>query len=374
MAETDDTTLLYIALQYIAGLGAHRSARLLSQFGSIHQFVHADARRLKNLRLDADITAQLRDLARLGRQSTPGKQALTALKRIDAEGWYALTWEDQRYPALLREIPAPPPLLYINGSVQLLSSAQIALVGSRHASPAGLETAHRFAVELGRCGLTITSGLALGIDAASHRGALDAGCATIAVVATGLDGVYPRRHRGLAQEIARVGAIVSEFPLGTAPIARHFPQRNRILSGLSLGVMVVEAALRSGSLITARYALEQNREVFAVPGSINNPVSKGCNALIQQGAKLVETTADVLVELPGLSSHTPAAASSAPSGVDGLDAMQTTLLEAVGFEPTHTDTVVKRTGLPAATVLATLMQLQLLGCVAEGPGGYSRIR
>ena len=375
MVKPDDTTLLYIALQYITGLGARRTAQLLPKFDSIQQFINADPQQLKSLRLNADIVSALRDLAHRGHSSDAGKQALTALQRLDSEGWQAVTWADSRYPPLLREAPAPPPLLYVNGSVELLSSTQIAMVGSRHASPAGMETARQFGGELSRAGLVVTSGLALGIDGACHQGALQVGSPTIAVVATGLDSVYPRRHAKLAQQIAQQGAIVSEFPLGTAPNAKHFPQRNRIISGLSLGVLVVEAALRSGSLITARYALEQNREVFAIPGSINSPVSKGCNALIQQGAKLVETTADVLVELPDLGVDI-AVQERVTSATDLLQGQETAqrILAAVGFEPTTTDQIIARSGLPTAAVLATLMQLELLGLIAECPGGFSRLR
>ncbi len=375
MVKPDDTTLLYVALQYIAGLGARRTARLLPQFDSIQQFINADPQQLKSLRVNADVTLALRDLAHRGHTSDAGKQALTALQRLDSEGWHAITSADSRYPMLLREIPAAPPLLYVNGSVELLASTQIAMVGSRHASPAGLETARQFGADLSRAGLTVTSGLALGIDAACHRGALQADSPTIAVVATGLDSVYPRRHSALAQQIAENGAIVSEFPLGTAPNAKHFPQRNRIISGLSLGVLVVEAALRSGSLITARYALEQNREVFAIPGPINSPVSKGTNGLIQQGAKLVETTADVLAELPMLGVNT-AAVTSAAAAIPPMQGDETALLilAAVGFEPTNTDKIIDRSGLPAAAVLSTLMQLELLGHIAECPGGFSRLR
>ncbi|MGI9287853.1 MAG: DNA-processing protein DprA, partial [Pseudomonadales bacterium] len=377
MVKPDDTALLYIALQYIPDLGARRTAQLLPQFDSIHQFVNASTQRLRSLRLDASVASELRELACQGHSCSAGKQALTALQRLDAEGWHVVTWEDPRYPSLLREIPAPPPLLYVNGSVELLDSMQIAMVGSRHASAAGLETARQFGAELSRSGLTVTSGLALGIDAACHRGALQTDSPTIAVVATGLDSVYPRRHDALAQQIAQNGAIVSEFPLGTAPNAKHFPQRNRLISGLSLGVLVVEAALRSGSLITARYALEQNREVFAIPGSINSPVSKGCNALIQQGAKLVETTGDVLAELPSqgfnIEKNEGAAAPIAINSLEGQETAQQ-ILAAIGFEPTHTDKIIDRSGLPAAAVLATLMRLELLGHIAECPGGFSRVR
>ena len=210
---------------------------------------------------------------------------------------YAITFNEANYPYQLKEIADPPPILFVRGNPDLLAAPQIAIVGSRNPSASGEETAFNFAKTLSQHGFTITSGLALGIDAASHRGALSAKGYTIAVAGTGLDRVYPARHKDLATEIVNTGAIISEFPPGTTAKANHFPRRNRIISGLCQGLLVVEAAKQSGSLITARMALEQNREVFAIPGSIHNPLARGCNALIRQGAKLVETTQDILEEL-----------------------------------------------------------------------------
>ena len=222
---------------------------------------------------------------------------------------FLITFEDGLYPRALREIPDPPPLLFVRGNPAVLSRPQIAITGSRNPTQAGADNAHEFAAALCQAGLTVTSGLALGIDSCAHRGALAASGATLAVSGTGADRVYPSRNLELAHEILRFGAIVSELPLGSGPRAEHFPRRNRILSGLSLGVLVVEAALHSGSLITARLAAEQGREVFAIPGSIHSPLARGCHALIRQGAKLVESAADVLEELAALA---PGSGSSHP--------------------------------------------------------------
>lgn len=220
------------------------------------------------------------------------------LKALVQHNAYLLAWTDSHYPPRLREINRPPPILFIKGNKEALSQPQLAIVGSRQASQYGIETAYRLSREMGQAGLIITSGLALGIDKASHEGALITSSPTIAVLGSGLDIIYPFTHRTLAQHIlTKQGTLLSEFPFGTSPKPAHFPQRNRIISGLSLGTLVVEAALRSGSLITARYALEQNREVFAIPGSIYNPLSVGCHQLLKQGAKLVMTPQDILEEL-----------------------------------------------------------------------------
>ncbi len=212
---------------------------------------------------------------------------------LKQQGNSVLTINDALYPYQLKQIDNPPPLLFVRGNEHILSQRQIAIVGSRNPSASGLQTATAFAKSLSQAGFIITSGLALGIDAASHQGALNAGGETIAVAGTGLDRVYPARNKRLATDIVNSGALISEFPPGTAAQANHFPRRNRIISGLCMGLLVVEAAQRSGSLITARMALEANREVFAIPGSIHNPLARGCNALIKEGAKLVENTHDI---------------------------------------------------------------------------------
>jgi DNA processing protein len=250
-----------------------------------------------------------------------------------------LTVTDPRYPPQLADIHDPPPLLYVRGEVQLLSEPQIAIVGSRNPTPGGAEITQEFARHLTGYGLIVTSGLAQGIDGAAHLGALENG-RTIAVFGTGLDRVYPAAHRTLARQIAENGALVSEFPPGCEPLAQNFPRRNRLISGLSLGVLVTEAALKSGSLITARTALEQGREVFAVPGSIRNPLARGCHALLRDGAKLVESAADILAELAPLLrvALTATATAVAPldlalDGVTGLDSDSRAVLKAMGYEP-----------------------------------------
>jgi DNA processing protein len=278
------------------------------------------------------------------------------------------------YPELLRQIPDPPPLLYVHGSIEALHTPQLAMVGSRNPSAGGQETARAFAAHLAGVGLTITSGLALGIDAASHTGALDSGGITVAVMGTGLDRVYPARHRELAHEIvSRGGALVTEFPISTGPRPENFPRRNRIISGLSLGTLVVEAAPRSGSLTTARHAVEQGREVFAIPGSIHNPMARGCHALIRQGAKLVETAADILEEL-GVRIETVAENTlPCPPEPGMLSPDQMQLLDSMGFDTISVDQLVARSGLTAAAVSSMLLILELDGRVVSQAGGrYTR--
>ena len=283
---------------------------------------------------------------------------------------------DPGYPTRLRELPNPPSALFLHGDPDLLCLPQLAIVGSRNPSTGGRRNAHDFAAHLASAGLVIGSGLATGIDAAAHQGALDADGLTLAVTGTGLDRVYPAKNRSLAHEIAMSGLLVSEFPIGTPPLPANFPRRNRILAGLSLGTLVVEAALKSGSLITARLATESGREVFAIPGSIHNPLARGCHALIRDGAKLVETGAHVLEELApllseaGFSAREPTPASSQTPGLDEpMDAQHRELLDAMGFDPVTTDELVKRTGFPAAEVSSILLLLELQGHVSSGAGG-----
>ena len=294
-------------------------------------------------------------------------------------GNHILTCRDSEYPHLLQQLPDPPPLLYVHGNVSLLGEPQLAMVGSRNPSTPGKQAAREFAQHLASTGLVITSGLALGIDAASHQGALDVDMPTIAVMGTGLDRVYPARHRDLAYAIAEQGALVSEFPIGTSPRAGNFPQRNRIISGLSLGTLVVEAAKRSGSLITARYASEQGREVFAIPGSIHNPLSRGCHHLIRQGAKLVETAQDVVDELGALAGacapDTRTSTDSARHNATDLDSDYTQLLDLMGFEPISINQLVGTSGLTPAEVSSMLLQLEMSGYIAASHGGlYNRLK
>lgn len=285
--------------------------------------------------------------------------------------------ESQHYPNLLREIPDHPPLLFVHGNVNCLKNVQIAMVGSRTPSPMGEETAYEFAKHLGTQGFTITSGLALGVDAASHRGALKAGAATIAVTGTGLDRVYPAKHRDLAHQIAdNGGALVSEFATGTTPMKENFPRRNRIISGLAIGTLVVEAARQSGSLITAKMAGEQGREVFAIPGSIHNPLARGCHALIRQGAKLVETAEDILEEFNHLISQNSVEISDTndllPELME-LDQDYQNLLNCMGYDTVAVDQLIDRSGLTAEAVSSMLLVLELQGHIQTAPGGcFSR--
>lgn len=297
---------------------------------------------------------------------------LDALSRLDVA---VVTLASEAYPALLRQIPRPPLLLVVRGHVKALTRPQIAMVGSRNASHAGRETAADFAAALAAAGLVVTSGLALGVDGAAHAGCLDAGGPTIGVAATGPDRVYPVSHTALARRIADGGgAVVTEFLPGDAPRPHHFPRRNRIIAGLSLGTLVVEAAVRSGSLITARHALEQGREVFAIPGSIHNPAARGCHRLIRDGAKLVECVDDILEEL---SWAPPARDVSVASGVscpDGPSGDAARVLSAVDHGPTDFDTVVRRTGLQAAAVSTALLELEMHAWVCKSAGFFSRRR
>jgi DNA processing protein len=291
---------------------------------------------------------------------------------------YLVAAGDPRYPPQLAAVPQMPAAIFVEGDPAALSLAQVAIVGSRAATAAGRETAFHFAERLVAAGFAITSGLATGIDAAAHRGALAAGGVTIAVCGTGLDRVYPQEHRDLAARIAATGALVSEFPTGTPPVAHNFPQRNRLLSGLARGVLVIEAAARSGSLITARHAGEQGRDVMAVPGSIHNPLARGCHRLIKDGAALVETVDDVLAALEVFA---PADATESAAGdaefakVPGraLDSDAEMLLNALGFGPADLDRLVERTGLATSSVISKLQLLELEGRVEVLAGGrYSR--
>jgi DNA processing protein len=295
------------------------------------------------------------------------------LSWLQQENNSIITFNDPAYPPQLKEISDPPPVLFVRGNPALLSRPQIAIVGSRNPSTLGLETAFNFAKSLSQRGFVITSGLALGIDAAGHEGALSAHGLTIAVAGTGLDRVYPARHKDLATRIVKTGAMISEFPPGTSAKANHFPRRNRIISGLCQGLLVVEAARESGSLITARMALEQNREVFAIPGSIHNPLARGCNALIREGAKLVETCQDILEELNLYNQQDD---NSFPvNSQTMLDLEQQTLLNLIMFSPTTIDMLAENTGESVEVISSMLLILELQGYIEATPGGcYTRLK
>jgi DNA processing protein len=361
----------WLTLYHAPGVGAVTFLQLLDQFGDAREILRASTGHLKATGLSPETIAYLRQPDR--------KQIDRDLTWLDQPHNRLITCRDLDYPQLLLQIPDSPPLLYTHGNVDILSSLQISMVGSRNPTVSGRRTASEFAGCLALAGLTITSGLALGIDAASHSGALDAGKPTIAVMGTGLDRVYPASHRDLAHRIAELGALVSEYPIGTPPRPENFPRRNRIISGLSLGTLVVEAATRSGSLISARCAADQGREVFAIPGSIHNPLSRGCHALIRQGAKLVETAQDILDELGTLAAATTVttrssvamSAEQSPELAD--DYMQ--LLESMGYSHTSVDMLVETSGLTPAVVSSMLLQLELKGFIASGPGGlYNRLK
>jgi DNA processing protein len=292
---------------------------------------------------------------------------------------HVLPFTDARYPALLRSTAGCPIALYVVGNADVLNDPQLSIVGSRNPSPGGRDTAFQFAASLAAAGLGITSGLAEGIDSAAHRGALAAQGITLAVLGSGVDVIYPQANRPLSEQIRRQGALISEFPLGTPPRRENFPRRNRIIAALSLGTLVVEAARRSGSLITARLAGDQNRELFAVPGSIHNPMSRGCHELIRQGAKLTETAADILSELnfSALFERLGRASGGPESPLEleaGMDKDHKILLDALGFDPADFDALVVRTGFKPETVSSMMLILELEGHVQAAPGGrYSRV-
>lgn len=362
----------WLTLARARPLGSVAVDKLLQHFGSTEAAVAASATALRASGLS---TAQIEALRK------PDEAGIARdLEWLAGERRGVLSRDDPRYPGLLREAPQAPALLFWNGDLDLLAWPQLAIVGARSATPQGLDNAQAFAHAFARHGLAITSGLALGVDGAAHRGALAADGATIAVCATGLDRVYPARHQALAREIAERGLLISEFPTGVQALPDHFPRRNRIIAGLALGTLVVEAARESGSLITARLAVEAGREVFAIPGSIHNPQARGCHALIRGGAKLVETAEDVLEELaPRLRpwSGTPLAAQkphrSAAPATATHDPHAQAVLDALGDAPLDFDTLASRCAASVAELQATLTALELSGQVAIAAGGrYQR--
>ncbi len=385
---TDNSLADWLRLTLIPGIGGQTQRRLLAAFG---------------------LPAAIFDAGRTAVERVVGPKPARLLFDTDcaaavavAQGWaqqqnqHILTLADEAYPQALLQLPDPPSLIYVRGRLELLNRPALAIVGSRNASPQGAANAEAFAAALAREGFAIVSGLALGIDAAAHRGALHAGADTIAIIGTGADRIYPARNRELALEIAKKGVIVSEFPLGTPAVAANFPRRNRIISGLAQGALVIEAAIESGSLITARLAAEQGKEVFAIPGSIHSPLARGCHHLIRQGAKLVETAQDILEELRG-----PDYSRSEKGGIPPLFSSSTSrtatnslnissreeqekgetaegeagqLLSHVGHDPCTLDELVIRSGFPADRLAALLLQLELNGHVASLPGGrYQRL-
>ena len=351
----------WLQLALTPGIGPATLQRLLRQFGLPQAALARKRAELGAFLTPAVITALDSDAV--------ARAVAQALDWAAQPGHSVITLADETYPPLLLEIPDPPAVLYARGRTELLASPALAIVGSRNATQQGEANAEALGKALSAAGLTIVSGLALGIDAAAHRGGLAGTGSTIAVLGTGIDVVYPSRNAALATEIAGRGLLVSEFPLGTAPAAQNFPRRNRLISGLARGCLVVEAALASGSLITARAAAEQGREVFAIPGSIHSPLAKGCHALIKSGAKLVESAEDVLAELSGF--RPSGYASTTRAAPETQDAG---LLRHMGHDPVDVDSLCSRAGMSAEQVSSELLRLELDGRVAALPGGlYQRL-
>ncbi|MEI7430187.1 MAG: DNA-processing protein DprA [Betaproteobacteria bacterium] len=348
-----DSLYSWLKLTLIPGIGGETQRKLLSGFGLPDAVFSASRSDL------LEVVSE--NSARLILTANNSTLVETACKWSEGDDQHIITLADQDYPRALLEIPDPPSLLYVRGRRELLNCQSLAIVGSRTPTPQGIQNAERFASAFSESGLLITSGLALGIDAAAHRGALAANGNTVAFIGTGIDRIYPARNRDLTIEISKCGAIVSELPIGTPVMASNFPRRNRLISGFSLGVLVVEAAIESGSLITARLACEQDREVFAIPGSIHSPQSRGCHKLIKQGAKLVETAQDVLEELHlNINSTHPE---------HSFTASEVNFLTNMGFDPCGLDDLAFRTGLTADAISVQLLQMELQGRVAVLPGG-----
>jgi DNA processing protein len=376
-AGTEPSLNNWLTLKHAPGIGASAFHTLISAFGSVGAVLDAKPGELRKLAIKEQAIDAL-----CNPDSNPNQGKIKAdLRWLEQADHHLITLSDARYPASLKELNDAPLLLYVRGDPDYLQQPQLAMVGSRNATAAGRNTAKEFAHHLSDVGITITSGLASGIDGASHEGALQGLAGTIAVVAHGLDIVYPAQHQQLAQQISEHGAIVSEMPIGTQLQRGLFPRRNRLISALSLGTLVVEAAQKSGSLITARLALEQNREVFAIPGSIHNPMARGCHQLIRQGAKLVESASDILEDLPLVSrqniaypikkgENTP---EKSKDTLKTLDRDHQKLLKCLAYEPTSIDELVVSSRFSAAEVASMLLILELEGVIASQDGRFTRV-
>jgi DNA processing protein len=348
----------WLALALVDGLPARRAFELTTVLGGPSAVLGADAGALRAAGLAADTIASLRS----ARARATAEREVASRSEVDV-----VTWADERYPARLRTIADPPLALFVRGTLDGDDALAVAIVGSRRASEYGRGVAAELGQGLAEAGVTVVSGLAAGIDGSAHRGALDAGGRTVAVMATGIDRVYPSWHGALARDIVARGALLTEFRQGTPPLQFHFPQRNRIISGLAVGTVVVEAAERSGSLITAEYAMEQGREVLAVPGPVGTPHHRGCHRLIQQGATLVTSVEDVVETLaPALRARIAAARAAAAEAC--LSGVERAVLDALDDGGCHVDAVVASAGRPAGEVLETLLALELRGLVSQRPG------
>ncbi|KTC82691.1 protein smf [Legionella cherrii] len=350
----------YLALNRMERVGPRTVATLQKRWPDLQQMFQLSATELEDAGLSPTLAQTIAgfDLHLI-------QEDLSWLEAADTH--HILTWDSPDYPALLKEIIDPPIVLYVKGQLACLKQPKLAVVGSRNPTITGRENARQFAKAIASHGVTIVSGLALGIDAEAHEGCLEAGGQTIAVLGTGIDRIYPYRHQSLAQKIEQVGLLMSEFPLKSPPTAGHFPRRNRIISGLSLCTLVVESAIKSGSLITARMALEQNRDVLAIPGSIHNPLARGCHYLLQQGAKLVTSVADVLEEL-----RIDSEQQTTDKAILPLASGNKNLVKFIGFEMTTVDQIILRSGCTVEQVTSELAKLELNGAVVSVPGGYMR--
>lgn len=349
----------WIGFNHVAGVGPQRLAALRQRFADLEEAWHADEHALQAAGLDQRTLKNLREARRT--------LDLNALQhRLDELGAAALTLEDADYPALLKELPDAPPVLYVRGSLSTQDNWAVAIVGTRKASTYGRNMAYQLAADLARAGVTVVSGLAVGIDAAAHRGALEAGGRTLAVLPCGIDQVYPPENATLARQIDDHGALLTEFPPGTAAEAKNFPPRNRLISGLSLGVIVVEAGIKSGALITADCAAEQGRDVFAVPGNTTAMASRGTNRLIQDGAKLVITVDDVLTELN--LSREVSVTQTAVQNIAPENEQEQHILQHLGEEPTHIDDLCRLLDMPIAALSSALMLMELKGMVRQVGG------
>ena len=355
----------WLAFNYVSGIGPAKVQALLGAFGSLETAWKASDHELRRVGIESRAIQSLNEV-----RSTFDLDGY--VRRVEESGVSVMTWESEDYPELLREIPAAPPLIFVRGGFAPVDRWAVAVVGTRRLTAYGRQVTRDLVAGLAHNGITIVSGLARGIDAVAHRTALEEGGRTIAVMACGIDKVYPPEHRDLAREIVNDrGAVVSDYPFGAEPESNHFPARNRLISGLSLGVLVVEAGDKSGALITSRFALEQNREVFAVPGNINSPASVGTNRLIQQGGKLVTRVEDILEEL----NLKMVAEQAVANVVLPETAEEAALISQLSSQPLHVDDLGRLTGLPSSLVSSTLTMMELKGMVQQVGGmNYVRLR
>jgi DNA processing protein len=369
--ENQNTLRNWLYLRHTKGVGSSTFRALLDEFGTVEAVFNASHSQLSRLAIKPETIHAITG------QQMPDISA--DLNWSAEKNHHIITLHDKRYPPQLKDLPDTPPIIYVRGDADYLLQPQLAIVGSRNPTAAGRNTAKEFARHLSNAGMTITSGLASGIDGASHEGALEGLAGTVAVLAHGLDIIYPAQHQNLAQRISEHGAVISEMPIGTQPQRGLFPRRNRLISALTLGTLVVEAAQKSGSLITARCALEQNREVFAIPGSIHNPMARGCHQLIRQGAKLVETANDILEELCISSENTVAYPQKTEKNthenlkdpLQALDPDHQKLLKCLAYEPAGIDELVIRSNFTAAEIASMLLILELEGIVACQDGRFT---